>query len=217
MTGFVTAGHGSVSIGGHDITRWPARRRAAAGISRSFQSLELFEDLTILENIAVACERPGPARYLLDLLRPGRIRLTGSAMEALRDFELAGSLDKKPGEVSFGQRKIVAIARAMASAPAVILLDEPAAGLDDHEADELSGVIVRLARGWGVGVLLVEHKVDMVMSISDTVTVLDSGRTLAAGTPEEVMASSAVIDAYLGSAVASPSTTAVGEAAENSA
>jgi ABC-type branched-subunit amino acid transport system ATPase component/branched-subunit amino acid ABC-type transport system permease component len=198
VTGFVTAGCGSVSIGGDDITRWPARRRAAAGVSRSFQSLELFEDLTILENIAVACERPGPARYLLDLLRSGRIRLTGSAMEALRDFDLAGSLDKKPGEVSFGQRKIVAIARAMASAPAVILLDEPAAGLDDHEADELSGVIVRLARDWGVGVLLVEHKVDMVMSISDRITVLENGRVLAAGPAGQIASNPAVVDAYLG-------------------
>jgi ABC-type branched-subunit amino acid transport system ATPase component len=80
----------------------------------------------------------------------------------------------------------------------VILLDEPAAGLDDHEADELSGVIVRLARDWGVGVLLVEHKVDMVMSISDRVTVLESGGQLASGTPDEVMAQQAVIDAYLG-------------------
>jgi ABC-type branched-subunit amino acid transport system ATPase component/branched-subunit amino acid ABC-type transport system permease component len=203
VTGFVTAGRGSVSIGGDDITRWPARRRAAAGVSRSFQSLELFEDLTILENIAVACERPGPARYLLDLLRPGRIRLTGSAMEALRDFDLADSLDKKPGEVSFGQRKIVAIARAMASAPAVILLDEPAAGLDDHEAGELSGVIVRLARDWGVGVLLVEHKVDMVMSISDRITVLEGGRILATGTAAQVAGNPAVVDAYLGAAPAS--------------
>ena len=203
VTGFVTAGRGSVSIGGDDITRWPARRRAAAGVSRSFQSLELFEDLTILENIAVACERPGPARYLLDLLHPGRIRLTGSAMEALRDFNLADSLDKKPGEVSFGQRKIVAIARAMASAPAVILLDEPAAGLDDHEAGELSGVIVRLARDWGVGVLLVEHKVDMVMSISDRITVLEGGRILATGTAAQVATNPAVVDAYLGATPAS--------------
>ena len=200
VTGFVTAAHGSVSIGGDDITRWPARRRAAAGISRSFQSLELFEDLTILENVAVACERPGPARYILDLLRPGRIRLTGAAMEALRDFELVDSIEKKPGEVSFGQRKIVAIARAMAASPAVILLDEPAAGLDDHEAAELAGVIVRLAHDWGLGVLLVEHKVDMVMSISDRVTVLEGGKVLASGVADEIVNNADVVDAYLGAA-----------------
>jgi ABC-type branched-subunit amino acid transport system ATPase component/branched-subunit amino acid ABC-type transport system permease component len=200
VTGFVTAAHGSVSIGGDDITRWPARRRAAAGISRSFQSLELFEDLTILENVAVACERPGPARYILDLLRPGRIRLTGAAMEALGDFELVDSIEKKPGEVSFGQRKIVAIARAMAASPAVILLDEPAAGLDDHEAAELAGVIVRLAHDWGLGVLLVEHKVDMVMSISDRITVLEGGKVLASGVADEIVNNADVVDAYLGAA-----------------
>jgi ABC-type branched-subunit amino acid transport system ATPase component/branched-subunit amino acid ABC-type transport system permease component len=198
VTGFVTAAHGSVSIGGEDISRWPARRRAAAGISRSFQSLELFEDLTVLENIAVACERPGPARYILDLLHPGRIRLTGSAMEAMRDFGLVDSAEKKPGEVSFGQRKIVAIARAMAASPAVILLDEPAAGLDDHEAAELADIIVRLARDWGLGVLLVEHKVDMVTSISDRITVLDGGKVLASGAADEIVNNADVVDAYLG-------------------
>jgi ABC-type branched-subunit amino acid transport system ATPase component len=187
-------------VGADTPTRCPARGRPAAGISRSFQSLELFEDLTILENVAVACERPGPARYILDLLRPGRIRLTGAAMEALRDFELVDSIEKKPGEVSFGQRKIVAIARAVAASPAVILLDEPAAGLDDHEAAELAGVIVRLAHDWGLGVLLVEHKVDMVMSISDRVTVLDGGKVLASGVADEIVNNADVVDAYLGAA-----------------
>jgi ABC-type branched-subunit amino acid transport system ATPase component/branched-subunit amino acid ABC-type transport system permease component len=202
MTGFVTAAHGSVRIGPQDVTNWSARRRATAGISRSFQSLELFEDLTILENIAVACERPGTARYILDLFRPGKIRLSGSAMEALRDFELVDIVDKKPQEVSFGQRKIVAIARAMSTSPAVLLLDEPAAGLDDYEAAELANVIVRIARDWGLGVLLVEHKVDMVMSISDRITVMESGKMLASGVADEIAQNAAVVDAYLGAGLA---------------
>jgi sulfate-transporting ATPase len=197
ITGFVTAS-GTVRLGPTDISRWPARRRVSAGLSRSFQSLELFSDLTIRENLAVAAERGASRRYLTDLVRPGPIRLSGAALEALHQFELDGLLDKRPSEVSFGQRKTVAIARSIASAPSVLLLDEPAAGLDDHEADELAALIRGLADAWGIAVLLVEHKVDLVMSICDRVTVLNNGSVLASGTPGEIRANSAVIDAYLG-------------------
>ena len=97
-----------------------------------------------------------------------------------------------------GPRKIVAIARSVASAPSVLLLDEPAAGLDDNEADELAGLIRHLADEWGIAVLLVEHKVDLILSVSDRITVLDNGAILASGTPEEIRNDPAVIDAYLG-------------------
>jgi ABC-type branched-subunit amino acid transport system ATPase component len=96
----------------------------------------------------------------------------------------------------------VASARAIASAPSVLLLDEPAAGLDDHEAGELAGLIRGLADSWGIAVLLVEHKVDLIMSISDRVTVLDNGSVLASGSPGEIRSNSAVIDAYLGQPIA---------------
>ena len=201
ITGFVRAS-GAVRLGGADISRWPARRRAAAGLSRSFQSLELFTDLTIRENLAVAGDRGAARRYLTDLVHPGRIRLTDAALEALHQFELEGLIDQRPSEVSFGRRKTVAIARSIASAPSVLLLDEPAAGLDDHEADELAALIRGLADSWGIAVLLVEHKVDLIMSISDRVTVLDSGSVLASGTPGEIRSNSAVIDAYLGNPIA---------------
>lgn len=201
ITGFVKAS-GTVRLGLTDISRWPARRRVSAGLSRSFQSLELFSDLTIRENLAVAAERGAALRYLTDLVRPGPVRLTGAALEALHQFELDGLLDQRPSEVSFGRRKTVAIARSIASAPSVLLLDEPAAGLDDHEADELAALIRGLADSWGIAVLLVEHKVDLVMSICDRVTVLDNGSVLASGTPGEIRSNRAVIDAYLGQPIA---------------
>jgi sulfate-transporting ATPase len=97
----------------------------------------------------------------------------------------------------------VAIARSVASAPSVLLLDEPAAGLDDTEADELAALIRHLADEWGIAVLLVEHKVDLILSVSDRITVLDGGSILASGTPEEIRNDPAVIDAYLG-VVAAP-------------
>ena len=216
VTGFVKSS-GSIRLGTADISHLSVRARAKAGLARSFQSLELFNDLTILENLVVACEKPRPFRYVTDLFWPGRPSLSAAAIEAIRQFELAGLIGKRPDNISFGQRKTVAIARAIAAAPSVLLFDEPAAGLNDREAAELAALIRRVADEWNIGVLLVEHKVDMVMSISDTVTVLESGRTLAAGTPQEVMASPAVIDAYLGSTAAAPSPSTVTEGVESTA
>jgi ABC-type branched-subunit amino acid transport system ATPase component len=199
VTGFVRS-RGSIDLGEVSISKWKIYRRAHGGLSRSFQSLELFTDLTIRENLAVACEPPSPWRYFTDLVKPGRLRLTPAAREAVRRFELESVLDESPDNISFGKRKVVAIARAVASAPSILLLDEPAAGLDDHEAAELADLIRDLAREWGIGILLVEHKIDMVMSISDRVTVLQGGRVLISGSPMEVSNDQAVIDAYLGAA-----------------
>lgn len=216
VTGFVKS-TGSVRLGTVEISRLNARSRAKAGVARSFQSLELFNDLTILENLVVACEKQQLYRYVTDLVWPGRPALSAAAIEAIKQFELTGLIDKRPENISFGQRKTVAIARAIAAAPSVLLFDEPAAGLNDHEAAELASLIRRVADEWNIGVLLVEHKIDMVMSISDTVTVLESGHRLAVGTPEEVMASSAVIDAYLGSTVTELSPSAAPEGIESKA
>jgi ABC-type branched-subunit amino acid transport system ATPase component/ABC-type branched-subunit amino acid transport system permease subunit len=198
VTGFVATSSGHVAIGDKAIGRWPIHRRSRVGLARSFQSLELFADLTVEENLAIACEPPPVLRYVTDLIRPGRLRLTPVAREAVRKFELEGILDRRPDSISFGQRKLVAIARAVAAAPSVLLLDEPAAGLDDHEAAELAELIQELARDWGLAVLLVEHKIEMVMSVCDRVTVLANGQLLASGTPAGVRKNSAVIDAYLG-------------------
>jgi sulfate-transporting ATPase len=203
VTGFVRTTSGSVRLGDTEINNWAPRRRAARGLSRSFQSLELFSDLTIAENLAVASNHHGAWRYLTDLIRPGRVRLSPAAQDAVRQFGLGDLLGVRPDSVAFGPRKIVAIARSVASAPSVLLLDEPAAGLDDTEADELAALIRHLADEWGIAVLLVEHKVDLILSVSDRITVLDGGSILASGTPDEIRNDPAVIDAYLG-VVAAP-------------
>jgi sulfate-transporting ATPase len=198
ITGFNRPSAGRIMLDHRDITGLGAGRRSRAGVARSFQSLELFEDLTVSENLAVAYERPQPWRYVSDLIRPGRIRLRGTALDALRHLELQDMADQKPAEISFGRRKEVAIARAIAAAPSVLLLDEPAAGLTDQEAGELAQLIQRLARERGIAVVLVEHKVDMIMSICDRVTVLAAGRVLSSGTPETIRSDRAVVEAYLG-------------------
>ncbi|MGY1503480.1 ABC transporter permease subunit [Streptomyces sp. QTS52] len=198
VTGFTRAASGSVRLGDRDATRLPVHRRAAAGLSRSFQSLELFEDMTVLDNLYAACDRPGRWTYLTDLIRPGSRPLPAHVLVAVREFGLQESLDRPVGDLSYGERRLLAIARAVAASPSVLLLDEPAAGLSDDETRELAHLVRRLAEDWGMGVLLVEHDVDMVMSVCDQVVVLDFGRRICAGTPEEVRRDPAVRAAYLG-------------------
>ncbi|WP_210593072.1 branched-chain amino acid ABC transporter permease/ATP-binding protein [Streptomyces sp. GESEQ-35] len=198
VTGFTRAASGQVRLGGRDITRLPVHRRAAAGLSRSFQSLELFEDMTVLDNLYAACDRPGPWTYLTDLIRPGSRPLPAHVLVAVREFGLQDSLDRPVGDLSYGERRLLAIARAVAASPSVLLLDEPAAGLSEDETRELAHLVRRLAEDWGMGILLVEHDVDMVMSVCDQVVVLDFGRRISVGTPEEVRGDPAVRAAYLG-------------------
>ncbi|MBK3572517.1 ATP-binding cassette domain-containing protein [Streptomyces sp. MBT65] len=198
VTGFTRAASGSVRLGERDVTRVPVHRRAGAGLSRSFQSLELFEDMTVLDNLYAACERPGRWTWLTDLVRPGSRPLPAHVLVAVREFGLRDSLDRPVGDLSYGERRLLAIARAVAASPSVLLLDEPAAGLSDEETRELAHLVRRLAEDWGMGVLLVEHDVDMVMSVCDQVVVLDFGRRICAGTPDEVRRDPAVRAAYLG-------------------
>lgn len=198
VTGFTRAASGSVCLGRRDVTGVPVHLRARAGLSRSFQSLELFEDMTVLDNLYAACDRPGPWAYLKDLVRPGSRPLPTHVLVAVREFGLQESLDRAVGDLSYGERRLLAIARAVAASPSVLLLDEPAAGLSDEETGELAHLVRRLAAEWGMGVLLVEHDVDMVMSVCDQVVVLDFGRRICVGTPEEVRRDPAVRAAYLG-------------------
>ncbi|MEU8860121.1 branched-chain amino acid ABC transporter permease/ATP-binding protein [Streptomyces umbrinus] len=198
VTGFTRAASGSVRLGDRDVTRVPVHRRAGAGLSRSFQSLELFEDMSVLDNLYAACDRPGPWAYLKDLVRPGSRPLPAHVLVAIREFGLESALDRPVGDLSYGERRLLAIARAVATSPSVLLLDEPAAGLSDDESRELAHLVRRLAEDWGMGVLLVEHDVDMVMSVCDEVVVLDFGRRICVGTPEEVRGDPAVRAAYLG-------------------
>ena len=199
VTGFVAPSEGRVRLGGEEIQSWSPRRRCSAGLTRSFQSLELFDDLSVSDNIQVACDSRSPLLYLTDLLRPGRQDLSVDARAVVTDLALDPDLHRMPGELSYGHRRLVAIARAVATRPSVLLLDEPAAGLGEHETRELGDVVVELARTAGIGILLVEHDVEMVMRVSDRIVAMDFGVVLADGTPNEVRGDSGVIASYLGS------------------
>ncbi len=199
VTGFVRPKFGAVSVGATPVARRSPRRVARSGMVRSFQSVELFDDLTVLENLAVACDDGAWTSYVRDVVAPPKITLGRAALEAIRTFKLADDLDKLPSELSFGRRRLLAIARSVAANPSVLLLDEPAAGLDDTETRELAVLVRALADDWGIGVLLVEHDIDMVLDTCDVVTVLTQGSVLASGTPAEVRSDSRVLEAYLGS------------------
>ncbi|HXY94981.1 MAG TPA: ATP-binding cassette domain-containing protein [Acidimicrobiia bacterium] len=197
VTGFVKA-RGHVVLDGRDVSKWSARRRARAGLGRSFQSLELFESMTVYENLRAASDRRDPLAYLVGLVWPGHDQLSPAAVAAVREFGLVDDLGRRPDELPYGRRRLVAIARAVAAGPSVLLLDEPAAGLGDQETAELGRLVRHLADEWGLAVLMVEHDVGLVLRICDRVTVLDEGVHLATGPPEQIRHDPKVVAAYLG-------------------
>jgi branched-chain amino acid transport system ATP-binding protein len=202
VSGFARSS-GEVIFDGRRLDGRSPHRRIRAGIGRTFQNLELFDDLTVLENLLIAAE---PVRWwtpLRDILGP--MRRSGyaeSAMSALRAVGAQEYADLLPGELPNGTRKLVAVARALAAEPSVILLDEPAAGLDTEESALLGRCLRSLVDG-GIGMLLVDHDMGLVLSVCDYVYVLDFGVVIARGRPQEILANDAVIKAYLGSGVRS--------------
>jgi sulfate-transporting ATPase len=200
ITGNVALADGHIALDNVRIDGWSRERRARAGIGRSFQSLELFDDITVLENMLAACDSRDHLAYVTDLVAPGRPKLTDAARTVVLEFDLGDDLQTTADELHYGKRRRLAIARAVGGAPSILLLDEPAAGLDEDQARHLGDLVRRLADEWGMGVLLVEHNVDMVLRSCDRVYALDFGALLASGTPAEIRADQAVIESYLGTA-----------------
>jgi ABC-type branched-subunit amino acid transport system ATPase component/branched-subunit amino acid ABC-type transport system permease component len=200
VTGFVRPRAGTVTLDEQRLDRLPAYRRVRAGLSRSFQSLELFDDVSVRDNLRAACDPRDLRSYLTGLLWSRDRPLPARVHAAVADLGLGEVLDRAPGELPYGKRRLAAIARAIATGPSVLLLDEPGAGLDEHETAELGRVVRRLAADWGIGVLLIEHDVRMLMDTSDRVVVLDFGRKIAEGVPAQIRRDELVRAAYLGDA-----------------
>jgi branched-chain amino acid transport system ATP-binding protein len=199
LTGYHRPAAGSVLFGGADITRTRAHRRARMGLVRTFQSVELFDDLTVDENLLVASERAGVGQALREIFMPARDFDRSAVDWATSVCDLGGVIDRYPHEISHGQRKLVGVARALAQRPRLVLLDEPAAGLDTDESIELGQRLRSLPDQHGVSVLLVDHDMGLVLSVCDRLMVLDFGSRIAEGTPAEIRQDPRVLAAYLGS------------------
>jgi branched-chain amino acid transport system ATP-binding protein len=196
ITGFVPCS-GRIEFDGCDIAGQPAHRRARAGVARTWQSLQLFGDLTVAENLQVAAERPRAPSFLADLVRPARSRQRDAVDEALELLDLSQLADRMPSDLTHGQRKLVGVARTLSARPRLVCMDEPAAGLDTGESEAL-GRRLRAMAASGTTMLLVDHDMGLVLGVCDHVYVIDFGRLIAKGTPAEIRRDRAVIDAYLG-------------------
>ncbi len=201
ITGFTRATDGKVLLDGQPMNRWSAARRSRAGISRSFQSLELFDGLTVHDNLRTAADRRDLLAYFTDLVHPATPRFAHEVSAAIVDFQLTDDLDRVAKDLPYSRRRLLAVARAVATEPSILLLDEPAAGLAEDEGGELCTLIRKLVDGRGMGILIAEHDMDVVMKLCDRVVVLDFGRVISEGAPQEVQADPAVIAAYLGTEV----------------
>ena len=203
VSGLVNADAGTVHLLEKNITYSPPYRRARAGAVRTFQNLEIFHNMSVLENVMTGCHRRIQYSVVDSLLKTPRYWREEKLcyQYAEQDLEFVGLMGKKDmpaGELPFGSQRLLELARAVASNPKLILLDEPAAGLNIRETGSLGNLIRKIRDERGVTVVLVEHDVDLVMRISDSVTVLNFGEVIARGKPSEIQKNMHVIAAYLG-------------------
>jgi branched-chain amino acid transport system ATP-binding protein len=197
ISGFVSY-RGTILLDGQDLSGKAPHERARRGLARTWQSIELFDDLTVRENVAVAAEHPSAWTALREVVS-GSSDQTEQVDTALQVFGLEGRGDAVPSELSQADRKLVGVARALAAKPRLLCLDEPAAGLDTLESETL-GRRLREIADRGTATLLVDHDMGLVLSISDYVVVLEFGEVIAHGTPDAVRRDPSVIGAYLGQA-----------------
>ncbi len=200
--GTMQPSEGSIVFDGLEVSASPTHRRAAMGIGRTFQNIKLFDSMSVLRNVMVGSHLRGRAgiwgaMLCLPSAAAEERRLRDEALAALQTVGLLALAEVEAGSLSYGQKRLLEIARAMASTPQLLLLDEPAAGLNPTEAVALTQLIKRISES-GVTIILVEHHMDVIMSTCSQISVLNYGKLLAEGSPSEVQNNEQVVEAYLG-------------------
>lgn len=190
VTGLLTPNAGSIRFDGREVNKLSPYRRARLGIARTFQRLELFTSLSVRDNVVVAGE-------IRNRWHGSKVGIDGHVDALLDRLGLTPVADREVSEVPTGLARRVEVARALMTTPKLLLLDEPASGQDERETEEFAGLLREIAAD-GTAVLLVEHDIALVASVCSVVNVLDFGRVIATGTPDEIRADPAVVDAYLG-------------------
>ena len=203
LTGVYQPTRGSVLVNGIDIKSMPVHKVNKLGIARTFQNIRLFSEMTALDNVKVGMHNEIKCSFIASLLRlPSFYRAEAAAnmkaMELLDFMGLGDVADKKAGSLPYGVQRRLEIVRALATNPSIILLDEPAAGMNPSETAELMHQIRRIRDTFHIAIFLIEHDMNLVMNVCETIAVVNYGRIIAKGTPEEIRANPAVIEAYLG-------------------
>lgn len=203
LTGFLRPTAGTIVYRGRDITNAPAPRVARLGLARTFQNIRLFDKLSVLENVTVAAQLhtrfsfPEVIVGWPSFCRKER-RIHNDSLELLELFGLADQRHRRVDGLAYGDKRRLEIARALATRPKVLLLDEPAAGMNPNESDQLHGVILSLRQNFKLTVILVEHDMRLVMNLCERIQALSYGQVIAEGLPEEVRRHPGVIESYLG-------------------
>lgn len=203
LTGVYEPSEGSVTLDGHLLNGKAPYKIASLGLSRTFQNIRLFKDLTVLENVLIALGNRHKAHVFASFFRlpafyKNEAELREKALKLLKIFDLDGEAETLAKNLAYGQQRRLEIVRALATEPKILFLDEPAAGMNPQETAELTELIRRIKNEFQITIMLIEHDMSLVMEVTERIYVLEYGRLIAHGTPDEIKNDKRVIEAYLG-------------------
>ncbi|HFU4203405.1 TPA: ABC transporter ATP-binding protein [Streptococcus suis] len=203
LTGVYEPSEGTITLAGKVLNGQAPSKIAALGLARTFQNIRLFKNMTVLENVLIGLGNHGKAHVFASFLRlpafyKNEESLKEKAIELLKIFDLDGDADTLAKNLPYGQQRRLEIVRALATEPKILFLDEPAAGMNPQETAELTQLIRKIKDEFGITIILIEHDMSLVMEVTERIYVLEYGRLIAHGTPEEIRNNKRVIEAYLG-------------------